>query len=70
MDEPFELVAKFDVGATYCESDNTYNVVHNLVETLLEGRCDVYVHKESSSLGGDNVLPNPLDQSHVSPTCL
>ena len=34
-----------------CESEDTYAVVHNLVETYLEVSCDVYVHEGSSSLG-------------------
>jgi len=54
------LVAKFDVDVAYCESNDTYNEVPNLVETSLEGSCDVYVHEESSSLGCDYIFPNPL----------
>ena len=37
VDEPFGLVAKFDVDAAYCELEDTYDVVHNLVETPLAG---------------------------------
>jgi len=44
-------------------------VVHNLVETPLEELCDVFVHEESSTLGSNHFLPNPLDHSHVSPMC-
>ena len=41
MGEPFVLVFKFDVGAMCCESEDTFDVVHNLVETPLEVSCDV-----------------------------
>jgi len=44
-------------------------VVHNLIETPLKRHCDVFEHERSSSLGYDNVLPNPLYQSHVSSMC-
>jgi len=43
--------------------------VHDLVETLLEGRTAVFMHEEFTSLGCNNVLPNPLDHSHASPLC-
>ena len=29
--EPFGLVAKFDVDGAYCESGDTFDMVHNLV---------------------------------------
>ena len=42
----------------------------DLVETPLEGSRDVLVHEESPIVGFHNiVLPNPLNHSHVSPTC-
>jgi len=45
--------------------------VHDLAETPLEGSRDVFVRKESPSLGFDDcVFPNPLDHSHVSPMYL
>ena len=37
MGEPFGVVAKFDVDAAYCESKDTHDVVHNLVETPFNG---------------------------------
>jgi len=44
--------------------------VHDHVETPLGGSSDVFMHKESPSLGFDNnVIPNPLDHSHVFPMC-
>ena len=69
MDEPFGLVAKFDMDVAYCESKHTFDVVNDLVETPLEGSCDVYVHEGSSSLGFNYASPNPFDHSHVSPMC-
>jgi len=35
--EPFGFVARSDVDDACCESEDTFNVVHNLVETSLEG---------------------------------
>ena len=49
--EPFRLVAKFDVDVAYWMSDDTNDVVHNLVEPPLEVSCDVFVQEDSSSLG-------------------
>jgi len=63
------LVAKYDVNAACCESEDTYDVVHNLVGTSLEGCCDLYVYEESFSLDCDNVFANHLCHSHVSPMC-
>jgi len=57
------------MDASYCESRDTFNRVYNLVETPLEGHCDMYAHEESSSLGCNNVFTNTLDQSHVSTMC-
>jgi len=42
--------------------------VHDLVEALLAGSCDVFMHEESPNLGFDNiVLLNPLNHSYVLP---
>jgi len=49
--EPFRLVAKFDVDVAYWVSDDTNDVVHNLVEPPLEVSCDVFMQEDSSSLG-------------------
>jgi len=43
--------------------------VHDLDETPLEGSHDVFMHKDFPSLGCNNVLPNPLDHTHVFPAC-
>ena len=44
--------------------------MHDLGEIPLEGSCDVFIHKESPSLGfDDSVISNPLDHSYVSPMC-
>jgi len=69
VDEHFGLVAKFDVDTVYYESEDTYNVVHNLVETPLVGCCEVHVREESFNLVFNYVFPNPLDHSHDSPMC-
>ena len=37
MGEPLGLIAKFDVGGSYYASEDTFDVVHNLVKTPLEG---------------------------------
>jgi len=52
-------------------SEDILDDVHDLYKTPLEGSRDVFMHKESPSLGFDNnVLHNPLDYSHVSPMYL
>jgi len=44
--------------------------VHDLVEAPLEESHDAFIHEESPNLSfDDNVIPNPLDHSHVSPMC-
>ena len=66
MGEPFEFVARFDASF---ELEDTLDEVHNLDKTHLEGSRDMFMREESSSLGCNNVLPNPLDHSHVSCIC-
>ena len=42
--------------------------MHDPYESPLEGSRDMFMHKESPSLGfDDSVISNPLDHSHVSP---
>ena len=41
--------------------------MHDLVETLLEGSPNAFVHKDFLNLGGDIVLTSSLGHSHVSP---
>ena len=54
------------MGVACCESEDTFDMVYNLVETPVEGHCDVYLCEGSSSLSCDIVLSNPFDHSHVS----
>jgi len=61
------VVAKF-VDPCF-ELEYTSDEAYDLVETYFEGLRDVFVHKDFPSLGGDIVLPNPLDHSYVSPMC-
>ena len=44
-------------------------MVHNLVNTPLEGCRYECVHEESSSLCFNYAVPNSLDHTHVFPTC-
>jgi len=68
--EPFGVVARFSVANACCESEYTFDKVHNLVKTPLEGLCDEFVHKDFHSLGFDgSVLTNSLHHSYVSPLC-
>jgi len=39
---------------------------HNLMDTLLKGCRDLFVHEGSSSLSYENIAPNPLEHTHVS----
>ena len=69
--EPFGVVARPSVVDAYFESEDTFDKVHDLVETPLRRLRDVFIHDESPNLGFDNiVIPNPLDHSHVSPMFL
>jgi len=63
----FGVIAKSSVVDACFESEDIFDEVHDLVETPLELSHDVFMHEESPSLGCNNVLPNPLDHSHVSP---
>jgi len=67
--EPFGYATRFSGISAYLESEETFDVVHNLVDTPLEGHRDVFMHEESPSLACDNVLPSPLDHFHVSTFC-
>jgi len=69
--ELFEVVARFDVADACFKSKDILDEVHDLVKTPLKGSRDVFMFEESPNLGFDNiVLPNPLDNSHVSPMYL
>ena len=63
---PFRFVARFDVIVACFESEDTLEGVYDLVETLFNGSCDVFVHKDFPSLGCNMALPNTLYRSHVS----
>ena len=49
--------------------ETSFEEVHNLVYTPLEGCCDMFVHPGSPSLGCNDVIPNPLEHSHDSIMC-
>jgi len=59
-------LAQFGINNACYRLETTFDRVHNLVETPLEGCHDVFVHEDSSSLGSNYVIPNPLNHSHVS----
>ena len=52
-----------------CGLEDTFDMEHNLVDTPLEGCHDMFVHERSPSQACDNVLPSPLEHSHVSIFC-
>ena len=60
--EPFGFVARFSVVDVCFESEDTLDVLHNLVNTPLEGCCYEYFDEESSSLCFSYAF-------HVSATC-
>jgi len=64
--EPYEVIGKSSVVDACFESRDTFDEVYDLVGMPLEGSRDVFM---SHSLGYNNVLPNLLDHSHVSPIC-
>jgi len=66
---PLGLLLRLNGANLYCESEDIYDVVHNLVVTPLEVSYNVYVHGKYSSLGCEIVLSNSLDHTHVSPMC-
>jgi len=51
--------ARFDEVSACLESEGTFDEVHYLARTPLEGYRDVFVHEESPSLSCDNGLLNP-----------
>ena len=67
--EAFGLGASFGMNHALCGLEDTFDMDHNLVDTPLKGCRDVFVHEESPSLACDNVLPSPLEHSHVSTFC-
>ena len=70
MGESFGVVARFSITDACFELEDTFEEVHDLVETPLEGSHDVFVHMEFPSLDFNNIVShNPIDHSHVSPIC-
>jgi len=67
--DPFGVVARSSAVDACFESDDTFDKVHDLVKTPLEGSRNVFVYKNIPSVVCNNVLPNPLDHSYVSPMC-
>jgi len=66
--ESFGLVARFGMNNACCGLEDIFDM-ENLVNTPLEGCQDVFVYEESPSLAYDNILPSPLNHSHVSTFC-
>jgi len=67
--EPFGLGASFGMNNALGGLETPFEEMHTLVSTPLEGCRDVFVHEGSSSLACDNVLPNPVEHSHVFTFC-
>jgi len=65
--EPFGLVTRFGTNNACYRLEIPFEEVHHLVEALLEGCQDMFVHEGSSSLVSDDVIPNSLERFHVSP---
>ena len=64
--EPFGY-ARFS-GVNACEElEDTFDMAHSLGDTPLEECHDMLVQKRSPSLSCDDVMPNSLERSHVSP---
>jgi len=63
----FGLVARFGMNNAYCGLETPFDEVHKLVDTPLERCRDMFAHGGSPSLGCDNVIPNSLKHSRVSP---
>jgi len=67
--EPFGYVARLSGVSECLESEDTFDMAHNLVGTPLKGCHDMFVHEECSSLGSNYVIPISLELSHVSFMC-
>jgi len=67
--EPFGYDARLNGVSACLESKDAFDVVHNLVDTPLEGCRDMFVHGGSPGLGRDDVIRIPLEHSHVSLMC-
>jgi len=67
--EPFGLGASFGMDIACCGLETSFDEVHNLVDTPLQGCSDMFMHERSPSLGSNYVIPNPLEQFHDSIMC-
>jgi len=67
--EPFGLDASLGMTDALCGMEETLDREHNLVDTLLEGRHDIFVDEGFPSLICDDVIPNFLEHSHDSTLC-
>jgi len=52
-----------------CGFEDTLDREHSLFDTPLEGCREVFVHEGTFSFVCDNVIPNSLEQYHVSTMC-
>ena len=69
MGEPIGLEASSGMNNDLCGFDDTLDREHNLVDTLLEGCLEVFVHEGSPSLAYENIIPGSLEHSHISTFC-
>jgi len=67
--EPIGLEASSGMNNDLCGFDDTLDREHNLVDTLLEGCLEVFVHEGSPSLAYENIIPGSLEHSHISTFC-
>jgi len=63
--EPFGLAASFGMDNACCGLETSFDEVHNLVDTPLEGFSDVFMHEGSPSLGSNMLSPIPLSISMI-----
>jgi len=67
VSEPFGLVTRFSMNNACCGLETPFEEVHNLVDNPLERCRDMFEHEGCPSLVCDDVIPNSLEHSHVSP---
>jgi len=65
---PFGGIARFSVVDACFKSEDVFDKVQDVLETLLEGSRGVFMHEEPLCLGFYNIaLRSPLDHSGASP---
>ena len=69
MGEPFGLGASFGMNNALGGLETSFDEVHNVVDTPLEGCNDMFMHEGSPSLCSNHVFPNPLEHFHYSFMC-